>query len=45
MNDTQTSTTPTLDTTRTYLVYIGDCPACRHYVRFRDAVGVVVLIK
>ncbi len=48
MNDAQANTTPTLDTARTYLVYDGDCPACRHYVRFvrfRDAVGVVELIN
>ena len=32
----------------TYLVYDGDCPACRNYVRFmrfRDAVGLVQLIN
>lgn len=37
-----------LDPAHTYLIYDGDCPACRHYVRlvrFRDAVGKLQLIN
>lgn len=37
-----------IDPAATYLVYDGDCPACRNYVRFvrfRDAVGELHLIN
>lgn len=37
-----------IDPTATYLIYDGDCPACRNYVRFvrfRDAVGTLHLVN
>ena len=48
MTDVPTHTEPLTDTHRTYLIYDGDCPACRHYMSFmgfREAVGEVTLIN
>ena len=37
-----------IDTTRSYIIYDGQCPVCSHYVRLlqlRDAIGVVELVN